>query len=144
MDHQLSATPGASGAGPEIEFRRIQAISCRGNLRIRVAPCGALFAYVETRDCPRGEHWSAPWPGEPLRRLQHSEQQQLAEALLGGGFFALPGEIVTPGRDGFRDEIDATLGAMHHSVRIERSAAPTAFARVRAALMAFAGPPFSA
>jgi len=49
---------------------------------------------------------------------------------------------VTPGRDGFRDQIDVTLGKRRHSVMIERSAAPPAFARVRALLMALAGPPF--
>ena len=140
----MSAGSGAGFARPAIEFRRIQAISCRGNQRIRVTPAGALFAYVETRDCPRGEHWSAPWPEQPLRRLDRGQQQELADALVDGGFFALPEQIVTAGRDGFRDEIDATLGELRHSVTIERSAAPPAFARVRAALMALAGPPFSA
>lgn len=144
MEHQLSAGPGPGAAQPEIEFRRVQAISCRGNLRIRVTPAGELFAYVETRDCPRGRQWSAPWPEQALRRLDRRQQQQLVDALLEGDFFALPGEIVTPGRDGCRDEIDATLGELRHSVSIERSAAPPAFARVRAALMALAGPPFSA
>ncbi|WP_291994982.1 hypothetical protein [Candidatus Accumulibacter sp. ACC003] len=140
----MMAGRATSVAQPEIEFRRIQAISCRGNQRIRVTPAGALFAYVETHDCPRGEHWSAPWPEQPLRRLHRAQQQQLADALVDGDFFALPGEIVTPGRDGFRDEIDVALGDQRHSVIIERSAAPPAFARVRALLMALAGPPFSA
>ena len=141
----MSAGRGADGiAQPEVEFRRIQAISCRGNQRIRVTRNGALFAYIETRDCPRGKPWSASWPEQPLRRLDRAQQQQLADALVDGDFFALPEQILTAGRDGFRDEIDATLGDLRHSVIIERSAAPPAFARVRAALMALAGPPFSA
>ena len=127
-----------------IEFRRIQAISSRGNLRIRLAADGDLFAYQETRDCPQGEHWSAPWPAQPLRSLAGPQLQELATLLTGGGFFELPGRIVTPGRDGFRDEIDAALGARAHSVCVERSAAPPAFARLRDALIALAGPPFSA
>ena len=127
--------------GPAIEFRRIQAISSRGNLRIRTTAAGALFAYVERNDCPHGEPWSAPWPLQPLRRLNCAQQQQLAEALE-GGFFELPEEIVTPGRDGYRDEIDATLGERRHSVMIERSSPPAAFERVRALLLALAGPPF--
>jgi hypothetical protein len=143
VEHQLSTGQPSTAAQPEIEFRRIQAISCRGNLRIRVTPAGELFAYVETRDCTRGQHWSAPWPEKALRRLDLRQQRQLVDALLEGDFFALPGEILTPGRDGFRDQIDATLGERHHSVSIERSAAPPAFARVRATLMALAGPVFS-
>ena len=138
----MSAEPDCTGVQPEIEFSRIQAITCRGNLRIRVSADGALFAYDEAHDCPRGEHWSAPWPHAPLRHLSGAQQQQLADALADGGFFELPEEIVTPGRDGFRDQIDVTLGKRRHSVMIERSAAPPAFARVRALLMALAGPPF--
>ena len=49
---------------------------------------------------------------------------------------------MTPGRDGFRDEIKVTLGERRQSVMVERSAAPAAFARVRTLLMALAGPPF--
>lgn len=138
----MSAGPACTGVQPEIEFSRIQAISCRGNLRIRLSAEGALFTYVEMHDCPRGEHWSAPWPDEPLRHLSSLQQRQLAEALVDGGFFELPEQIVTPGRDGFRDQIDVTLGERRHSVMIERSAAPAAFARVRTLLMALAGPPF--
>lgn len=144
MEHQLSAEPASPGAHPEVEFRRIQAISCRGNLRIRVARDGSLFAYVEANDCPRGQHWSAAWPEQPLRRLDCGQRQQLAEAILDGGFFALPGEMVNPGRDGFRDEIDVSVDELRHAVAIERFAAPAAFARVRALLMKLAGPPFSA
>ena len=127
-----------------IEFRRIQAISSRGNLRIRLAADGELFAYQETRDCPPGEHWSGPWPGEPVRRLADPQLQELAALLAGSGFFELPERIVTPGRDGFRDEIDAALGAREHSVCVERATAPAAFACLRDALTGLAGPPFSA
>ena len=137
----MSAEPACTGVQPEIEFSRIQAISSRGNLRIRVSADGALFAYVENHDCPRGEHWSAPWPHAPLRRLSCAQQQKLVDALADGSFFELPEEIVTPGRDGFRDQIDVTLGERRHSVMIERSAAPPAFARVRGLLLKLAGPP---
>ncbi len=137
--------PSAAADPPlSLEFRRVQAISSRGNQRIRVTPAGDVFAYLEQRDCPLGEEWSAPWPDAPLRRLSPVEQQELARTLLASGFLELPGRIVVAGRDGFRDEIDAALGAQRHSVRIERAPAPVAFARVRAALLAIAGPPFSA
>ncbi|WP_374690420.1 hypothetical protein [Accumulibacter sp.] len=132
------------GSPLRLEFRRIQAISSRGNQRIRVTPAGELFAYLEQRDCPCGEDWSAPWPDEPLRRLSPAERRQLASTLIGSGFLELPRQIVAAGRDGFRDEIDAALGPRRHSVSIERAPAPAAFACLRAALLALAGPPFSA
>ena len=127
-----------------LEFRRIQAISSRGNQRIRVTPTGELFVYLEQRDCPRGQDWSAPWPDEPLRRLSPAEQRQLASTLIASGFLELPRLIVGAGRDGFRDEIDAAFGPQRHSVTIERVPAPAAFAHLRAALLAIAGPPFGA
>jgi len=135
----------AAPAAPplSLEFRRIQAISSRGNLRIRVTAAGEVFACLEQRDCPPGEDWSVPWPDTALRRLSPVEQRELARTLLASGFLDLPGQIVVAGRDGFRDEIDAALGARRHSVRVERAPAPVAFARVRAALLAIAGPPFS-
>ncbi|HRL76750.1 MAG TPA: hypothetical protein PK440_18600 [Candidatus Accumulibacter phosphatis] len=135
---------GAADAPLSLEFRRIQAISSRGNQRIRVTPDGAVFAYLESRDCARGEHWSAPWPEEAQRRLTPDERRELAGTLVASGFFDLPMAIVTAGRDGFRDEIDAVLGTRQHSVTIERAPAPAAFACLRAALLALAGPPFSA
>ena len=138
----MSSGSACTGVQPEIEFSRIQAISCRGNLRIRLSAEGALFTYVEMHDCPRGEHWSAPWPDEPWRHLSSVQKQQLVDALVDGGFFELPEKIATPGRDGFRDEIKVTLGERRHSVMVERSAAPAAFAHVRTLLMALAGPPF--
>jgi hypothetical protein len=103
-------TTAAAGPPLSLEFRRVQAISSRGNQRIRVTPAGELFAYLEQRDCPRGEDWSAPWPDEPLRRLSPAEQRQLASTLIASGFLELPRLIVGAGRDGFRDEIDAAFG----------------------------------
>lgn len=137
-------TTAAADPPLSLEFRRVQAISSRGNQRIRVTPAGEVFAYLEWRDCPRGEEWSAPWPDEPLRRLSPAEQQELARIVVASAFLDLPRQIVAAGRDGFRDEIDAALGSRRHSVTIERAPAPAAFARVRAALLAIAGPPFSA
>lgn len=138
----MSAEPAGTGVQPKIEFSRIQAISSRGNLRIRLNAEGALFAYVEMHDCPRGEHWSAPWPDEPLRHLSAVQQRHLVDAIVDGGFFGLPERMVTPGRDGFRDQIDVSLGERQHSVMIERSAAPAVFAQLRTLLMGLAGPPF--
>ena len=94
-----------------IEFRRIQAISSRGNLRIRLAADGDLFAYQETRDCPQGEHWSAPWPAQPLRSLAGPQLQELATLLAGGGFFELPGRIL---RKNIVDEQIPSIGFVRY------------------------------
>ena len=122
----------------------MQAISCRGNQRILVTADGELHAHLQTTDLPRGQHWSGPWPGEPLRRLTPAEHAALARTIEKSGFLTLPEALVTPGRDGFVDEIEIVHGEHGHAVRVERTPAPPAFAAVRRALLALAGPPFAA
>ncbi|ATE59890.1 hypothetical protein [Thauera sinica] len=126
-----------------IEFRHMQALSSRGNHRIRLDADGSLFVDVVTGDCPRGTHWSGPWPGTPVRRLQAAEIGELARAISHSGFFGLPAETVRQGRDGYREELDVVLGERAHSVAIERVEPPPAFARLRSLLWRQAGLPLS-
>lgn len=137
-------TTGHSLRAPlRVEFRHVQALSARGNHRIRLDPDGALFVDVVTRDCPRGIHWSGEWPTVPARRLTAAEIDGLVQTIVRSGFFELPGEIVQPGRDGFREELDVSVGDRSHSVAIERVAPLPSFRQVRAALWQLAGAPLS-
>lgn len=126
-----------------VEFRHVQALSSRGNHRIRLEPDGALFVDVVTRDCPRGVAWIGEWPAVPARRLAPAEIDALIETIIGSGFFDLPGEMVQRGHDGFREELDVEIDERSHSVAIERVAPPLPFVRVRAALWRLAGSPLS-
>ena len=126
-----------------IEFRHVQALSSRGNHRIRLDADGALFVDVVTRDCPRGTHWDGPWPAVPLRRLSAVEIDGLVQVILHSGFFDLPGEWVQQGRDGYCEELDIAIGERAHKVVVERVQLPPAFAHLRAILWQLAGSPLS-
>lgn len=119
-----------------IEYRRIQAMTCKGNRRVRIDPDGKVFVDVATRDCPPGTDWNGPWPADSVRTLDATERARLSDEVAASGFFALPARVEQPGRDGYRDELDIAIGARSHSVTIERAEAPAAFVRVRAAVLA--------
>lgn len=127
-----------------IEYRHVQALSARGNHRIRLDEDGALFVDIVAGDCPRGTHWSGPWPSVPLRRLSAAELDLLVRTVAQSGFFELPAEVLRPGRDGYRDEIDVVLGVRAHGVAVERAPPPPAFEHLRRMLLQFAGPPLAA
>lgn len=130
----------AAGHAPlRAEYRYIQAMTCKGNRRVRIDPDGRVFADVATRDCIGGADWNGPWPTEPVRMLSAAELARLRRELLDSGFFELPARIEEPAQDGYRDEIDVAIGARRHSVTVQHAPAPPAFARVRAALLAAAG-----
>jgi len=142
-----AVSPGAgAGAAPEpseslrVEYRRIQAMSCQGNQRVRIDPDGGLFVDVVTRDCPPGADWDGPWPTQPARTLDAAERARLRDLITASGFFGLPPRVEAPGHDGYRDELDVAVGGRRHSVTVERVEAPAAFARVRAAVLAAARP----
>lgn len=124
-----------SGESLRVEYRRIQAITCKGNRRVRIDPDGGVFVDVATRDCPPGVDWNGPWPTEPARRLDSAEHVRLRDLIDTSGFFVLPTSIARAGRDGYRDELDVAIGTRSHSVVLERAEAPPAFARVRAAVL---------
>ena len=128
----------AAADSVRVEFRHIQAISCKGNRRVRIEPDGRVFADLVTRDCPPGVDWNGPWPIAPVRTLDGDERARLRDLIDTSGFFALPTSIARAGHDGFRDELDVALGPRRHSVVVERTGAPPAFARVRAAVLAAA------
>ncbi len=46
---------------------------------------------------------------------------------------------MTPGRDGFREELDVAIGESRHSVTVERAKVPAGFQQVRDALLRLAG-----
>ena len=135
-----TASAPAPGESLSVEYRRIHAITCRGNRRVRIDPDGRLFVDVATRDCPPGTDWNGPWPTVPARTLDVAEHARLRRLIDTSGFFDLPPRVETPGHDGYRDELDVELGPRRHSVTVERAEAPAAFARVRAAVLAVAGP----
>jgi hypothetical protein len=122
-----------------VEYRRIQAMTCKGNRRVRVDPDGKLSVDVATRDCPPGADWNGPWPTDPVRTLDQGERARLRDAIVASGFLELPARVEQPGTDGYRDELDVSIRARSHSVTVEHAAAPPAFAAVRAAVLAAAG-----
>ena len=123
-----------------VTFQRIQAITCRGNLRIRVLADGALYAQVERGNCARGESWSGPWPARAGYVLSDADLRALQSMLESPAFFELPAHISTLGHDGYRDEIEVTLGPQQHQVTVERTEPPLAFAVLRDDLMQLAAP----
>jgi hypothetical protein len=120
------------------EYRYIQAMTCKGNRRVRIDPDGRVFADVATRDCVEGADWNGPWPAEPVRTLSEAELARLRRELDTSGFFELPARIEVEAQDGYRDEIDLSIGPRSHSVVVQHAPAPPAFVRVRAALLAAA------
>jgi hypothetical protein len=133
------APGGSAGEALRIEYRRIQAITSRGNQRVRIDADGSVYADVVTRDCPSGEHWAGPWPTEAVRTLSAADMERLRREVLSSGFLDLPAQIERPGRDGYRDELDVSVGGRSHSVAVERADAPPAFIRLRQAVLAAAG-----
>jgi hypothetical protein len=135
--------PSVSGAGRgdslRVEYRYIQAMTCRGNRRVRVDADGRLFADEATRDCLRGEHWNGPWPDQPRHTLSPEEMGRLRRQIERAGIMELPAESVTPGRDGFREELDVDLGDHRHSIAFERAHPPRGFQQVRDTLFRLAG-----
>jgi hypothetical protein len=134
----LTATT-AADSPLRAEYRYIQALTCKGNRRVRIDPDGRVFADVATRDCAGGEDWNGPWPMEPVRTLSEAELARLRREFLDSGFFDLPARLEVPAHDGYRDEIDLSIGPRSHSVTVQHAPAPSAFVRVRAALLAAAG-----
>lgn len=136
----MAAIGGRDAAGVDeplrIEYRHIQALSAIGNRRVRIDPDGKVFSDVVTRDCPRGTHWSGPWPEQPIRVLSVGEMRRLRAAVDRSGFFALPERIEQAGHDGYRDELDVVIGDRRHTVVVERHAPPKAFWKVRSAVLA--------
>ncbi|MBS0513215.1 MAG: hypothetical protein JSR42_18790 [Proteobacteria bacterium] len=122
-----------------LRFTHVQALSSRGNHRIRLDGEGALFVDVVTRDCPRGTPWSGDWPDVPLRQLSAAECDELAGIIRDSGFLELAAEWFQAGRDGYREEIEVTLGPRTHKVTVERAPPPAAFIRVRSAVWKLAG-----
>jgi hypothetical protein len=135
-DRGGGSTP--SGEPLRVEYRRIQAMTCKGNRRVRVDSDGRVFADVATRDCPPGVDWNGPWPTTPVRTLDAAERARLGDTISASGFFELPPRVERAATDGYRDEIDVALGARRHSVTVEHAEPPAAFARVRAAVLAAA------
>lgn len=121
-----------------VEYRRIQAMTCKGNRRVRIDPDGQVFVDVATRDCPPGVDWSGPWPTISARTLDAAERARLRDTIAASGFFELPPRVERAAADGYRDEIDVALGARRHSVTVEHAEPPAAFTRVRAAVLAAA------
>ena len=142
----LASNPGGAAPAPrpagrfQVEYRRIQAMTCKGNRRVRIDPDGKVFSDVATRDCPQGTDWNGPWPTAPVRTLDAAALARLRDEIDASGFFSLPARVERPGHDGFRDEIDASIGGRRHSVTVEHADAPPAFTQVRAALLRAAGP----
>jgi hypothetical protein len=122
-----------------VEYRYIQAMTCKGNRRVRVDPDGRVFADQATRDCLSGEHWNGPWPDQPAATLSADDMARLRLQIENAGVLELPPEIVTPGRDGFREELDVAIGERRHSVTVERAKVPAGFQQVRDALLRLAG-----
>lgn len=122
-----------------LRFTHVQALSSRGNHRIRLDDEGFLFVDVVTQDCPRGTPWSGGWPDVPLRRLSAAECDGLAGLILDSGFLDLAAAWFQAGRDGYREELEVTLGPRTHKVTVERAQPPTAFIRVRSAVWKLAG-----
>lgn len=100
----IAALTGGGGAAADeplrIEYRRIQAMTCQGNRRVRIDPDGHVYVDVATRECPPGTDWNGPWPAEPVRRLAAAEMTRLRKKVAGSGFFELPGHVVRAGHDG--------------------------------------------
>jgi hypothetical protein len=137
----VHGTP-AGSVGSEavrVEYRYIQAMTCRGNRRVRVDPDGRVFADVAEHDCRSGEHWNGPWPDQPTVTLTADDMARLHRQIETAGVMALPPEIMTQGRDGFREELDVAIGERRHSVRVERARVPPGFQQVRDALLRLAG-----
>jgi hypothetical protein len=130
---------GAAGEPLCLEYRRIQAMSCRGNRRVRIDPDGKVFVDVASRDCPHGTNWNGPWPTEPARVLTTTEMVRLRDTITSSGFFDLPPLIERAGHDGYRDELDVALGARRNAVTVVRAPVPPSFARVQSAVLAAAG-----
>lgn len=122
-----------------LEFTHVQALSSRGNHRIRLDGDGGLFVDVVTVDCPRGTAWSGAWPHVPVRRLSAAECDGLARTIRDSGFLDLAAEWLQAGKDGYREVLEVEIGARRHRVMVERAQPPAAFLRVRNALWKLAG-----
>ena len=122
-----------------LAFTHVQALSSRGNHRIRLDGDGCLFVDVVTVDCPRGTAWSGDWPDVPVCRLSAAECDDLARMIVDSGFLELAAEWLQAGKDGYREELEVVIGALRHRVTVERAQPPEAFVRVRNALWRLAG-----
>jgi hypothetical protein len=133
--------PGGSAAAEplRVEYRYIQAMTCKGNRRVRIDPDGRVYADVATRDCLSGEDWNGPWPTQPVRSLSAAQMARLLREVSRSGFFDLPARIERLATDGYREELDVSVGDRRHSVVVEHADAPPAFIRVRDAVLALAG-----
>lgn len=136
----VHGTPGSVGGETlRAEYRYIQAMTCKGNRRVRVDPDGRVFADVAEHDCLSGEHWNGPWPDQPAVTLSADDMAWLQGQIERAGVMELPAQIMTPGRDGFREELDVAIGERRHSVTVERAKVPAGFQQVRDALLRLAG-----
>lgn len=122
-----------------IEYRYIQAMTCKGNRRVRIDPDGRLYVDVATRDCLSGEDWNGPWPSEAARTLSAAEMARLRRKASRSGFFDLPARIERAATDGYREELDVSVGERRHAVVVEHADPPPAFVRMRDAVLALAG-----
>jgi hypothetical protein len=114
-------------------------MTCQGNRRVRVDPDGRVFADVATHDCLSGEDWNGPWPDQPTVTLSADGMARLRRQIETAGVMELPAEIMTPGHDGFREELDIAIGDRRHAVSVERARVPAGFQQVRDALLHLAG-----
>lgn len=138
-DAQGTPAGSVTGEAVRVEYRYIQAMTCKGNRRVRVDPDGRVFADEATRDCLGGEHWNGPWPAQATVTLSAVDLARLRRQIEGAGIMELPSQIVTPGHDGFREELDVAIGERRHSVIVERARVPPGFQEVRDALLTLAG-----
>jgi hypothetical protein len=132
------AAPVQQGLRPfSIEYRKITRFpTCRGNQRVKIDTGGMLFSMTNDKDCPKGVLWNGPYAA-PVGPLLAARVDALAALVADGGFFDLPAEVGQVGHDGYREEIEVSVGGRTHAV-IRQSGSPDAFMRVRDALLGLA------
>ena len=135
-----ASAPAVAAVDVTFELRVISKFpTCRGNSRLKLDGSGRLFRTANRTDCRKGESWSTPYPGRPVRTVSRARRAALGQLIRHSGFLDLPARVVPAGpaggatSDGALEEIEVRIDGHSHLVTCE-GPAPPAFRSVRAAI----------
>ncbi len=121
-----------------IEYRMITHFpTCRGNTRVKVGSDGKVWFQRSDKDCPKGEDFSAPYPGQPRAILDEAGRRRLLKRLVEGRFFDLTPPPRGPVSDGYREEIEVTYDGRTRTVTVHDGARLDGWNELKAALIEF-------
>lgn len=136
------APPSKAGEPPampnsfSIEYRMITFFpTCRGNTRVKIDGDGHVWFQRSDRDCPQGEHFSAPYPEKPKTALGQGAIRRLQRLVDDGGFFTLAPPPRGPVSDGYREELEVTLDGRTRTVTVFDGARLAGWDELKAAML---------